>query len=1059
HENAWKNDMQAVFNLSVRWYFTGDTNYAQKGHDILLAWANTMTNFNGVESALDLGDYAVSYGEGADILRGTWPGWTAADTLTVSNFFKTVYLPASIGSTNYYTQGPANKGALSMVAGLAIATFCDDTNMFNQMLYLYRTTASAGLHNNCLSSGEMGETGRDQGHSYNDLLKMAFMAEIFYKQGVDVYSEDDNRLLACGEYYARNNLPPPAAYIPFGTIDWYYWANSSDGGGYISEPTMGNILRSAYVTRKGLTAPWMLRKRYATPATDGVLGSQTENGTSFCFLKSADTSTAVAPAPVDYPTAATVTSGFTDVDIGGASPSSSSSCANGLWTVTGGGTDIYTHNPDSCHFAYKAVTGDCTVIAKVNVVQATASYSRAGVMFRDSLSSSTAYRAFMAVTPSKTADSFLHGWNAVWGGSNFEKAIRGISQSSYWVKLERLGNIINLYISLDGTSWGAESVGQYNNLPSTLYLGLVVCSEKNGSSCTATFSHVSITGGDGGNVTVPDAPYAVYATPDAGQVPLRWLTSFGATSYSVLRSLTNGGPYSLRTAGLTNASYIDTNVAANTMYYYVVTASNSAGVSAYSMQESVTTQPAPAPPAGLTAMPGNGLVTLTNVTGTSWVNTGLVNGTTYYYVVSAIGAAGEGTNSPEVSVTPGASAAALLWSGAVNGTWDTATANWVNNGGSATYQNGNAVVFDDSVLSNTTVKTLTLNGGALKTVAASALNTSTTNLINVGSEGGTFALSSGAGNFYLHGPISGSGNLTIAPPGGVLDSIYLNFSTNSISGTITIPDSYANNQTVTRFSAATAGSRYAAWVIGGAQDRFTTLDFGTGTIEFGALFGDGTISGDVAGVHTLSVGALNQNSTFTGTIADGIGTTALTKVGSGTLSLTGANTYTGANNINAGKLLIMTGSQAKGNYTVANGATLSVTNVTTDSASIANLTSATGSTLEFMDITSATTPLLAAGNVVVNGSCTVKITLSGDIALGTYPLVGYAGSFSGSFANLQLQLPAGISGTLVSNANQIVLSITVIPIPAAPATLVATSQGTQIELDWSASDYASGYKI
>src|SRR5689334_22901461 len=33
---AWKNDMQAVFNLARMWYFTGNTNYAQKSHDILL---------------------------------------------------------------------------------------------------------------------------------------------------------------------------------------------------------------------------------------------------------------------------------------------------------------------------------------------------------------------------------------------------------------------------------------------------------------------------------------------------------------------------------------------------------------------------------------------------------------------------------------------------------------------------------------------------------------------------------------------------------------------------------------------------------------------------------------------------------------------------------------------------------------------------------------------------------------------------------------------------------------------------------------------------------------
>jgi autotransporter-associated beta strand protein len=1155
NQGAWKNDMQAIFNLSLMWYFTKDNNYAQKSHDILLAWANTMTNFGGNEGSLDLGDYAFRYGVGSDILRGTWPGWTAADTLAVSNLFANVYLPRTYVNTNISTLGPANKGALSLAGALTCAVFNDDTNLFNHILYLYRTTASCGVHNNILTSGEMGETGRDQGHSFHHLLQMAYCAEIFYKQGVDVYSEDDNRLLSGGEYYARNNLPPFATYIPFGTIDAFYPVNSAWGLGNTTEPMMGNILRSAYVVRKGLTAPWMVLRRYATPAANGVGGSQTENLNSFSFLKSADTSTATPPPPINYPTAPTVTSGFTDVDIGGSSPSGNSSYTNGIWTVNGGGTEVWTSGTDSCHFSYKALTGDCTIIAKVNTVQPTASNARAGVMFRDSLSANAAYRAWVAITPSQTVDSYLHGFSLNWAGR--WSASRGITQPSYWVKLERLGSIINLYTSLDGTSWAVQVVGQYDNLPNTLYVGLMVCSQSAGASCAATFSNVSITGGDGGNITVPPAPYYVYASPDAGQVPLRWLTSFGASSYSVYRSLTNGGPYTLRASGLTNASYTDTNVAANTTYYYVVTATNSAGVSGYSTQESVTTQPAPAPPAGLTALPGNGMATLlwaatsaatsynvkrsttsgsgyvilTNQTGTSFVDTGLANGTTYYYVVSAIGAAGEGTNSLQVSVTPGAGAATLFWSGAVNGNWDTATANWLNNGSPAAYQNGNAVIFDDSALSNTTVSlsatlspnvvifnnslksysingstiggacgitlfgstpvalngtqtftggvsvqqgatlmaassgvssgTVTLNGGALKTVVGSFLNSTISNPINVGSGGGTFALSSSAGNLTLAGPISGSGNLTIAPPGGILNSIYLNFSTNSVSGTITIPSSSGNNQTVTRIGAATAGSRYAAWSIGGAQDRNTTLEFGTGTIEFGSLSGAGTIAGASSGVHTLSVGALNQDSTFEGKLVDGTGTTALTKVGLGTQALTGANTYTGPNNINAGKLLITTASLAKGNYIVANSATLSVSNVFTGSAAVSNLTLSAGSTIECINLSSTTTPLLAANNVTVNGSCTVKISLPGGIALGTYPLANYSGSFSGNFANLQLQLPAGISGTLVSNANQIALSITVIPVPAAPTDLLATSQGTQIQLDWNAADtnYASGYNI
>ena len=72
---------------------------------------------------------------------------------------------------------------------------------------------------------------------------------------------------------------------------------------------------------------------------------------------------------------------------------------------------------------------------------------------------------------------------------------------------------------------------------------------------------------------------------------------------------------------------------------------------------------------------------------------------------------------------------------------------------------------------------------------------------------------------------------------------------------------------------------------------------------------------------TLTAGGNNGSTTFSGVIADGSGTLALAKTGSGTLVLAGANTYTGATTVGGGTLTV-DGTTAAGAVTVAAGATL-----------------------------------------------------------------------------------------------------------------------------------------
>jgi hypothetical protein len=563
--NEWRSDMVAVYNLSRMWYFTGNGAYAQKARDILIAWANTHTKFGAWEAALELGDYAVCYGGGASILRGTWPGWTASDTTAVKNYFLNTLWPASLSGGN--VEGPANKGALYMAGGMAIAAFCDDTDKFNHIINMYRTFHGSGLMNT-LPTGQMGETGRDAGHAFGTLNGMTFVAECAWKQGVDLYSELDNRLLAVGEYYARNTFTTDNPFVPFGTIDWQ-WMNNGDGP-YTANRGAFYLLQNAYKNRKNIPTPWIDRK----------LEEQSVDGGNFMFAKTADFTTATM-TPASFPAVSLASSGLTLTTLGTQTSGRSASYSNGVWTMTGLGNSVWSDTTDDCQFAYKQMTGDCAMVAKLTSSQLPGSQARAGLMIRDNLTANVSQRAWVGMAPAATVlmDSHMRGWTESWGGGGYDdRSHEWPPGMPYWIKIERRGKQISTFASPDGTSWSVLNCSYYDNLPSALNIGLFVCSGSTTAN-TATFENVAFTGGSGGLVRTPAPPAGLIATASSKAVTVRWLSSFGATSYDLLRSTTAGSGYTVLASNLTNTSYVDTAVTPGTNYYYKVRAKNAAGTS------------------------------------------------------------------------------------------------------------------------------------------------------------------------------------------------------------------------------------------------------------------------------------------------------------------------------------------------------------------------------------------------------------------------------------------------------------------------------------------------
>ncbi len=167
----------------------------------------------------------------------------------------------------------------------------------------------------------------------------------------------------------------------------------------------------------------------------------------------------------------------------------------GTYTMTASGADIWTVNgveADEFHYAYKMLTGAGSIIAKVESLDNTHDWAKAGVMIRETLNPDSAH-AYMAVTPANGV-SFQRrvGTNAA---SSSDNSATGSETAPYWVKLERsISGNFTASSSTDGVTW--QTLGTPQNIPmgANVYVGLALTSHDAALTCEAVFSNVATTG-------------------------------------------------------------------------------------------------------------------------------------------------------------------------------------------------------------------------------------------------------------------------------------------------------------------------------------------------------------------------------------------------------------------------------------------------------------------------------------------------------------------------------------------------------------------------------------
>jgi autotransporter-associated beta strand protein len=230
----------------------------------------------------------------------------------------------------------------------------------------------------------------------------------------------------------------------------------------------------------------------------------------------------------------------------------------------------------------------------------------------------------------------------------------------------------------------------------------------------------------------------------------------------------------------------------------------------------------------------------------------------------------------------------------------------------------------------------------------------------------------------------------------------------------------------------------------------STLDLGGFNSLIASLSGSssGVVTNSGGSNATLTAGGDNTSTTFAGVIRDGASTTALDKSGSGTLTLTGANSYTGATTIAAGTLALTgTGSIAQ-SVLVTVGAGAPATFDISGTTSGALIVGLAGDSNGIVTLGSKTLTVTNAssGNQyygAINGSGALHVTGGAQILGGTNGYTGVTTIDSGAILGLLGTGSISASSKVIDNG---ALDLTVMSVGSSIKSLAGTNSNANLFL-------------
>lgn len=362
---------------------------------------------------------------------------------------------------------------------------------------------------------------------------------------------------------------------------------------------------------------------------------------------------------------------------------------------------------------------------------------------------------------------------------------------------------------------------------------------------------------------------------------------------------------------------------------------------------------------GSVTVSGGGLLAVTNTSAFQSANSIAVgNGSTLDFQVNketvggfndvngSGGSVTTSTGSAVITIAGGASDSfGTIGSGGNNGLITGSTLSIVMNGtGTQTLDNGSSTYGGGTRINSGTISINASGSGSFIGVNGSILGTST--VATSGPLGiGTITLAGGtlsepnSGNYTLYNNVllaagtsstinGGSSSLTI--DGGLSGDGTLNYTNGSgspASDLLGNNSAYSGSITYgggrSRILSSVSGSANAVWSLNGATDSPSWQLSNPGTIYFGELTG-GANDREDGSLATLNIGALNISSTYTGAVASSGGAVNLTKVGTGSLTLTLAQGINAASTVTVQGGTLALNDTTAGNAVFSNAVTLNL---------------------------------------------------------------------------------------------------------------------------------------